>query len=101
MTSGLSWATGAEASPIYWSLFNIEGENRIDRAYVIYAALEDINRLGQYSPDTTGNAARNVVGSGASIMATLPPQPIPEPSSTALIALGLTWRMFVSKHRLA
>ena len=84
--------SGSDGS-FYWNLFNIEGENSIDAAYVTYATLDDMltdsNRLGQFSPNTTGNVARNVVGSGASIMVSTPPMPVPEPASVGLLMLGL------------
>jgi predicted HAD superfamily Cof-like phosphohydrolase len=77
----------------YWSLFNLEGESAADAIYVTYASLSDMlldaNRTGQFVPNTVGGSARNVVGSGASIMGGLPPTPAPEPASFALALLGL------------
>jgi hypothetical protein len=73
-----------EASPVYWSLFNIEGEFSGSAEYVTYASLADMltdqNRVGVFTPDAVG-FGRNIVGSGAaperlvstvSIPATLP-----------------------------
>jgi len=81
------------AHATYWSLFNREGESALDSVYVTYGSLPDMlldtNRTGEFVPNTTGAAARNVVGSGASIVGVLPPSPTPEPGSLALLGLGL------------
>lgn len=57
-----------EASPIYWSLFNVEGESSLTAQYVTYASLPDMlvdqNRLGVFDPNTNG-VGRNIVGSGS------------------------------------
>ena len=59
----------AQATPIYWSLFNIEGESSVAADYVTYATLDDMltdsNRTGVFNPNTVGNSSRNVVGSGS------------------------------------
>ncbi len=76
----------------YWSLFNFEGESTSDAIYVTYTTLSDMlvdtNRTGQFSPNT-GGAARNVIGSGASVIGGLPPTSVPEPKSLGLVLLGL------------
>jgi hypothetical protein len=73
----------------FWSLFNVEGESTGSAVYVTYASLIDMltdsNRTGQYFPDNTGNAAANVVGSGAWIE----PNGVPEPSTLWLLGSAL------------
>jgi hypothetical protein len=62
-------ALPAKAALVYWSLFNIEGENQQNSVYVTYTSLDDMlndtNRTGSFIPNTTGNSAENVVGSGS------------------------------------
>jgi hypothetical protein len=62
-------AVPAEATPVYWNLFNIEEENQQNAVYITYASLTDMlndtNRAGSFIPDTTGASAENVVGSGS------------------------------------
>ena len=74
----------------YWNLFNIEGENQQNAVYITYASridmLNDTNRTGSFVPNTTGGSARNVVGSGASVM---PKTAIPEPAALTLFCAGL------------
>ena len=88
-------ASEARATPIYWNLFNIEGENSASAGFITYDSqidmLLDVNRTGFYQPNGQG-AGRNVVGSGATVMAMTDPGPmttVPEPASIALFALGL------------
>ncbi len=83
----------------YWSLFNIEGESSIASDYVTYGSLTDMladaNRTGTF---TMSGAGRNIVGSGAGMLAVAPPPPppaavIPLPAGfwllgTALAVLG-------------
>jgi hypothetical protein len=79
----------AQAGPVYWSLFNIEGENSLTANYVTYATLTDMlgdtNRLGVFVPDSVG-FGRNIVGSGASVMGSVV---VPEPTTGTLFSLGL------------
>ena len=83
----------ALGAPVYWNLFNLEGESSADAIYVTYATLADMltdsNRTGQFVPDNTGFAAANVVGSGAWVEQVAPPPAIPEPGSLALMMAGL------------
>jgi hypothetical protein len=64
-------AIPSNAAVTYWNLFNIEEENMEDSVYITYATLEDMlndtNRTGSFVPDTVGNSAANVVGSGADV----------------------------------
>ncbi len=59
----------ANATPVYWNLFNIEGESQVDSVYITYNSLNDMlndtNRIGAFTPDNVGGAAQNVVGSGS------------------------------------
>jgi hypothetical protein len=68
VTLGVLFCHGALASPVYWSVFNIEGESAISADYVTYATLDDMlndtNRTGVFSPNNF-SAGRNVVGSGS------------------------------------
>jgi hypothetical protein len=68
----------------YWNLFNFEGESTADSVYVTYGALLDMlldqNRTGSFVPDGFG-AARNVVGSGATI--------VPLPAGALLLASAM------------
>jgi hypothetical protein len=76
---------------LFWSLFNIEGENDLTAQYVTYSALDDMlndtNRLGVFSPNTFAGA--NVVGSGAFSSTNLAPIPLPASALLLLGALGL------------
>ncbi|WP_172332682.1 hypothetical protein [Mangrovicoccus sp. HB161399] len=100
LTSALCAPDPGIAASAYWNLFNIEGENAIDSAYVTYGSLEDMltdsNRTGQFSPDTTGAAARNVVGSGGFFVPTMPPVPVPVPA--LLLASALGWLVVVRRR---
>jgi hypothetical protein len=64
----MAFPTSGAAAAVYWSLFNIEGENSIDAVYVTYDSLgnmlTDEGRTGAYVPDGFG-AQANVVGSGS------------------------------------
>jgi hypothetical protein len=85
--------SGSDGST-YWNLFNLEGESAIDSIYITYGSLADMltdsNRTGSFVPDTTGNAAANVVGSGASLLSMSPPPTgVPEPATMALALGGL------------
>lgn len=77
------------ARAAYWNVFNFEGENQLASVIVTYATLTDMlndtNRTGNFNP---GNAANNVVGTGADILGR-PPIPVPEPGMLALLAAGL------------
>ena len=72
----------------YWNLFNVEGESSLDAAFVTYAnlsdMLNDVNRTGLFTPNGSGLFGRNIVGSGADIVA-----PVPEPDTIALLLAGL------------
>jgi len=61
-------ASEARATPTYWNLFNIEGENSLSAGFITYASqidmLFDINRTGFYQPNGYG-AGQNVVGTGS------------------------------------
>jgi hypothetical protein len=71
-------AGAANASTVYWSLSNFEGESAISATYVTYASLTDMlfdtNRTGNFSPNNF-NAGNNIIGSGASIFKAPPPPP--------------------------
>ena len=75
----------------YWNLFNIEGESVQNSIYITYNTLADMltdsNRTGNFTPDTTGNSARNVVGSGSTLW--VMPGAVPEPGTLALMLVGL------------
>ncbi|MEN8251267.1 MAG: hypothetical protein ABFS32_20210 [Bacteroidota bacterium] len=62
-------ASPANASPVYWNIFNLEGENSLDSVYITYDTpldmLTDSNRTGSFTPNTVGLSAENVVGSGS------------------------------------
>jgi hypothetical protein len=74
----------------YWNLFNIEEENQQNAVYITYASLDDMlndtNRTGSFVPDTVGNSAENVVGSGAFVVAATE---VPAPPALALLGAGL------------
>ncbi len=61
-------AGSAQATPVYWSLFNIEGESAVTASYVTYGTrddmLRDTNRTGIFDPNT-GGFGRNVVDGGS------------------------------------
>ncbi|MCG8491953.1 MAG: hypothetical protein MI743_10090 [Sneathiellales bacterium] len=62
---------------LYWSLFNVEGENVIPADYIYYTSLldmlNDTNRVGWHRPNGFGRGyAHNVVGSGAYVVSTVP-----------------------------
>ncbi|WP_186301435.1 PEP-CTERM sorting domain-containing protein [Denitromonas halophila] len=69
MAVGLGWSGIAQTAPVYWNLFNLEGESSLDSIYVTYDSqidmLTDSNRTGSFVPNTTGISAQNVVGSGS------------------------------------
>ena len=83
--------SGADGST-YWNLFNIEGESQQNSVYITYDSLLDMlndnNRTGSFMPDTVGNSAENVVGSGAFVMSTQ--VQVPEPGTFGLLVIGLT-----------
>jgi hypothetical protein len=93
LASSVAIAGGAAhaATSTYWNLFNIEGESQAPAAFVTYATLADMlgdtNRTGAFQPlgFGDGSAARNVVGSGASII----PPPIPLPASAVMLVSAL------------
>ena len=76
------------AAPLFWSLFNIEGESATSAQYVSYGSAADMfsdtNRLGIFTPNAF-NAGRNIVGSGAFVMAVA----VPAPGTLALFAAAL------------
>ncbi|WP_158639293.1 hypothetical protein [Elioraea rosea] len=78
--------TGSDGET-YWSVFNFEGESQISATIVTYDTLTDMlndtNRTGGFQP---GNAANNVVGSGADIRRAAP---IPEPGTAWVVAAAL------------
>lgn len=82
----------ANAAPIYWNLFNIEEENQQNSVYITYDTLldmlNDTNRIGSFVPDSVGNSAENVVGSGAFVMSPTQVQ-VPEPPTLILCMIGL------------
>jgi hypothetical protein len=77
----------------YWNLFNIEGESSLSSVYITYASLLDMlnddDRTGSFIPDNSGGAAENVVGSGAWVSITAPPNDVPEPTTFILLVMGL------------
>ena len=79
---------GARAGPLYWSLFNIEGESAVSAQYASYGSAADMfndtNRLGVFTPNS-GGAGRNIIGSGAFVMRVA----VPAPSTLALFAAAL------------
>jgi hypothetical protein len=89
-----SWLIGAllsvtvSAAPIYWNVFNIEGESSLSARIVTYGTLDDMlndtNRTGTFTPNAIG-AGANIVGSGASIEIAA----VPAPATLALLGLGL------------
>ena len=79
----------AEASAVYWSLFNFEGESTVSAQYVTYASLAnmltDQNRLGVFDP-VGGSSGQNIVGSGSAQMSSN--GTVPEPGTLALLGLA-------------
>ncbi|WP_282611229.1 hypothetical protein, partial [Pelagibius sp. Alg239-R121] len=61
----------ASAAPVYWNLFNIEGESTLSSSLITYDSLTDMlndeNRTGVLVPDgqSSGQFAGNVVGTGS------------------------------------
>jgi hypothetical protein len=84
----------------YWNLFNIEEENLQNSVYITYASLLDMltdtNRTGSFIPDSVGNSAENVVGSGAFVMAATT---VPVPATLALFGLGLAGLAVTARRR--
>jgi hypothetical protein len=84
-----------QAAAVYYNLFNIEGENTADAAFVTYATLADMlndeNRTGLFFPDGSVIAGRNIVGTGAFLVPDGPPPPVgvPLPASAWLMLAGL------------
>lgn len=91
------------AAPLYWSLFNIEGESATSAQYVSYGSAADMfsdtNRLGIFTPNAF-NAGRNIVGSGA-FVSSGPPGPLPEPGSLALVVGALAGLFALRRRRRA
>jgi hypothetical protein len=89
------FSSPAAASPVYWSLFNIEGESAQTAAYVTYNSLEDMlrdeNRVSSSAPDFFG-AGTNVIGSGASISI------LPVPTAVWLFGTALIGLVGFSKR---
>lgn len=85
--------SGARATPIYWSLFNIENETEQEARYVTYATLSDMlnddNRLGVFAPDGPGTSERNIVGSGAWRRPITDPVAVSEPGPNLLVLAGV------------
>lgn len=82
----------ARAATNYWNLFNGEGDSTENAVYVTYGTfgdmLNDKNRQGLSITPDGGNSARNIVGSGASIVPDLPAVPLPASAWMLLTALG-------------
>jgi hypothetical protein len=61
-----SFAGAAHALPIYWNVFNIEGESAIGADIVTYSSLADmLSDSNRTSSNTLSDFGRNVVGSGS------------------------------------
>jgi hypothetical protein len=62
-------ASANAATTVYYNVFNVEGENDIDAAFVTYGSLQDMandeNRTGLFIADGSGLFGTNIVGSGA------------------------------------
>ncbi len=91
----------------YWNLFNFEGEDELDSIFVTYSALTDMlndsNRTGTFVADQTGNAARNIVGTGAFAMREDPGDPVspvPVPASMPLLAAAFGLLFLAQRGRL-
>jgi ABC-type uncharacterized transport system permease subunit len=76
------------ASPVYWNVFNIEGESSITAAIVTYGSLADMvsdsNRTGTFN--VGGGFGQNIVGSGATLSSIVS---VPEPTTVSLITLAI------------
>ena len=59
----------AQSAPIYYNVFNIEGESSASAGIVTYDTREDMlldqNRVGTFFPDGPGSSEDNIVGSGS------------------------------------
>lgn len=64
----VSTAAPAAAAPVYWNLFNVEGESDLDASYATYATLPDMlndeNRTGVHTADGSVLFGQNIVGTG-------------------------------------
>lgn len=96
-----SFGMQAHAAAVYWNLFNIEGESSQNSIYITYSTLGDMltdsNRTGNFTPDTSGGAAQNVVGSGSALLVL--PNTVPEPGMLALMIAGLCALSHVTHRR--
>lgn len=79
---------GSFAHAAYWNVFKVEGESSLSAQIVTYGTLADMlgdtNRIGIFTPNPQG-FGRNIVGSGAEILAAPPPPPHPASAPGSLV----------------
>jgi len=103
--SGNSIVGAGSDGSIYWSLFNMEGTTSCCTAYVTYATLDDMikdtNRLTTTQPDGHGASGNSIVGSGSDRFGSSGGGGgnVPEPTTVALISLGLAGIGFVRNKK--
>jgi hypothetical protein len=89
----------ANADPIYWNVFNIEGESSQAAHIVTYSSLLDmLADSNRTSDNTMSGFGRNIVGSGASFSRAVS---VPEPGTLALFGVGLAGLGLTRRRRKA
>ena len=91
-------SNAAYATPIYWNVFNIEGESSVGADIVTYVSLMDmLTDSNRNSVNTLTGFGTNIVGSGAFVDAVA----VPEPSTLGLLGAGLLGLAFARRREAA